>query len=420
MFIVDIIIKKKNKLELSKEEINFFVENINNIEKCQISALMMAICLNGLTDDEIVNLTIAMANSGDKLDLSPLTNCVDKHSTGGVGDKVSLIAGPIVASLGCTVCKMSGGALGYTGGTIDKLLSLDMKTSLTEDEFLKQANEINLCIMSQTKDIAPADKVMYAIRDITGTVESLGLIAASIMSKKIASGAKNLVIDVKIGSGAFMKDVNSGRELAMMMKRIGNLCGINTVCILSNMDVPLGYCVGNRLEVKETLDILSNKGNQNLLEVSTIVATNMVATTLNISIEDAKNKVLEVIENETALNKFKDFVEYQKGDISLSNKQALNKLEVYATSEGYIATIDALTIGNISCKLGAGKVKLDDVIDYDAGVVLNVGVNDYVKEGDLLATLYSNNTINITEEEFDRAIMYSDKEVNSKLIYDII
>lgn len=419
MNIIDIITKKKNSEILSKEEINYFVANINEIEKCQISALMMAICINKMTDNEIVDLTLAMADSGDKLDLSMFENCVDKHSTGGVGDKVSLVIAPIVASLGCNVCKMSGKGLGYTGGTIDKLESLGMNMQLLEEDFIKQVEDINICIMSQTKNIAPADKIMYAVRDITATVESTGLIAASIMSKKIASGAKNLIIDVKVGTGAFMKDIESAKELAKMMKRIGELTGMKVKCILTNMDTPLGCAIGNKLEVKEAYEILDNKGDSSLREICITVAANMISITKDIDYETAKNEVLEVLNKKIALEKFKKFVEYQGGTLDNLDNENVNKKEIFAQSTGYISKIDALSIGKLSCSLGAGKLKLDDKIDYDAGVVLNKSINEYVEQGDLLLTLYSKKEIK-TDINFKDIINISDSKVNVSLIHEII
>ncbi len=409
MKFIDIITNKKNKKELSKEEINFFITNLDIIPDYQISALLMAIVINGMTEEETINLTMAMAYSGDVISYDFKT--VDKHSTGGIGDKVTLVVAPIVASLGCKVAKMSGKGLGYTGGTIDKLESIKgFKTDLSEEDFIKQIENINLAIITQSKNISPADKKLYALRDVTATVESMPLIAASIMSKKIASGSKNLVLDVKVGKGAFMKNLKEARELATLMVKIGQGCGINTKAILSNMDIPLGKNIGNQLEVIEAIEVLEGKAG-NLTDVCIEVATHMVSLYQNISYDDSKKLVLETIKNKNALNKFYEFIKYQGGSLEFS--EAKYKKEIFATNSGYI-NYDALEIGNISVMLGAGRLKKEDIIDYKAGVVLNKEVNEKVLKGELIATLYSDNEISINNIN-----CISDKK-DYELIYEVI
>ena len=326
MRMYDIIEKKKNKLPLTKEEIEFFVNGyVNNlIPDYQVSSLLMAIVLNGMDDLEVTNLTLSMANSGDRLNLN--FNAVDKHSTGGVGDKTTLIITPIVASLDCKVAKMSGKGLGYTGGTIDKLESIPgFKVQLSDEEFINQINSINLSVISQTKNMAPADKKIYALRDVTATVESIPLIASSIMSKKIASGAKNLVLDIKVGSGAFMKNINDATKLGKTMVNIGKNASINTVAVLSNMNEPLGNNIGNNLEVLEAIEVLKGNGSKDLTDISIELASYMVSITKKITYEEAKTKVIEVLNNGQALNKFYELIKYQDGDISKLNHNLIKK-----------------------------------------------------------------------------------------------
>ena len=333
MRMYDIIEKKKNKLPLTKEEIEFFVNGYvsNEIPDYQISSLLMAIVLNGMDDIEVTNLTLAMANSGDKLKLD--FNAVDKHSTGGVGDKTTLIITPIVACLDCKVAKMSGKGLGYTGGTIDKLESIpNFKVQLSDEEFTKQINDINVSIISQTKNIAPADKKIYALRDVTATVESLPLIASSIMSKKIASGAKNLVLDIKVGSGAFMKDVTSATKLGQTMVNIGKNASINTVAILTNMNEPLGNSIGNNLEVLEAIEVLKGNGPKDLTDISIELASYMVSITKKITYEEAKTKVTK---NDRV------FLKTESTDITLPNFVGWSRKDIstYASLSGLNITI---------------------------------------------------------------------------------
>ena len=420
MRMYDIIEKKKNKLSLTKEEIDFFVKGYvaNEIPDYQISSLLMAIVLNGMDDIEVTNLTLAMANSGDKLKLD--FNAVDKHSTGGVGDKTTLIITPIVACLDCKVAKMSGKGLGYTGGTIDKLESIpNFKVQLSDEEFINQINDINVSIISQTKNIAPADKKIYALRDVTATVESIPLIASSIMSKKIASGAKNLVLDIKVGSGAFMKDVIDATKLGQTMVNIGKNASINTVAILTNMNEPLGNSIGNNLEVLEAIEVLKGNGPKDITDISIELASYMVSITKEINYEEAKTKVMEVLNNDQALNKFHELIKYQGGDISKLIHNSKYEYKVYAKECGYITKMDTAKLGKISSMLGAGRIKKDDLIDYNAGIVLNKKINDYINKNDLLATLYTNKELDLSNEYLS-SLEISDKLIENKLILGII
>ena len=363
MRMYDILDKKRNGLKLTKEEIDFVVNSYTNgeIPDYQMSALLMAICINGMEDEEITNLTMAMTNSGAKIDLSELSNTVDKHSTGGIGDKTTLIIAPIVACLGCNVAKMSGRGLGFTGGTIDKLESIPgFKIKLSKEEFINQVKNINISVIGQSENIAPADKKIYALRDVTSTVESIPLIASSIMSKKIASGAKNLVLDVKVGTGAFMKNVESAKELASTMVKIGKNCGINTVAVLTNMDIPLGNKIGNLLEVKEAIEVLNNKGPEDLKEVCIYLAATMNSITNNISYDESLKQVIEVLENGKAYDKFKEFVEYQGGNLDSLVNTSKYKYNILSNKNGYITNMDSANIGKISVSLGAGRVNLED------------------------------------------------------------
>ena len=420
MTMYDIIEKKKNKNTLTKEEISFFVNGYvnNEIPDYQVASLLMAIVLNGMNDEEVTNLTLAMADSGDKMQYD--FKAVDKHSTGGVGDKTTLIVAPIVASLDCKVAKMSGKGLGFTGGTIDKLESIPrFKVQLTDEEFVNQVNEINLALISQTKNLAPADKKIYALRDVTATVDSIPLIASSIMSKKIASGASNLVLDVKVGTGAFMKNIEEAISLATTMVNIGKNAGINTIAILTNMDQPLGNNIGNALEVKEVIDVLNGNGPQDLKEISIELATYMVSLYKDISYDLAKQKVIEVLENKKALNKFYQFVSKQGGNINELKINPKYEYKIYSKKQGYIVKMNTEKIGKISSLLGAGRITKDDVIDYEAGIVLNKKINDYVKINDLLATFYTNKEIDLTNDYLN-TIEISNQPIENNLILGVI
>ena len=421
MNIIEIINKKRLKQELSDEEIKYVIDNFLNgeIKDYQMSSLLMAILLNDMTNNEIYSLTKYMADSGDKLDLSPLgTNVVDKHSTGGVGDKTTLIISPIVASCGVKVAKMSGKGLGHTGGTIDKLESIPgFIVNLTEEEFLNQVNTINVAITSQTENIALADKKIYALRDVTGTVESIPLIASSIMSKKIALGAKKLVLDVKVGSGALIKNLKDAKRLSRLMIDIGKYNNIEVVCILTNMDIPLGNNIGNSLEVEEAIDILKNGKLGNLRDLCIELSSYMVSLGLNISYESAKEKVLEKLTNGEAYNKFLELIKTQHGNIDKLPKQK-NKYEIKSMTEGYLTDIDAYKLGLLSMSLGAGRKNKEDQIDYSAGIIVNKNIDDYINKEDIIMTLYTNKQVT----EIDNSIFkISDKKItNSKLIYEII
>lgn len=425
MKMYDILDKKRNNLSLTKQEIEFVVNGYTNgeIPDYQMSALLMAICINGMNEEEITNLTISMTNSGSKIDLSELSNTVDKHSTGGIGDKTTLIIAPIVACLGCNVAKMSGRGLGFTGGTIDKLESIPgFKTKLSREEFINQVKNIHVSVIGQSENIAPADKKIYALRDVTSTVESIPLIASSIMSKKIASGAKNLVLDVKVGSGAFMKDVESAKCLASTMVKIGKNCGINTVAVLTNMDIPLGNKIGNLLEVEEAIEILNNKGPEDLKAVCICLASTMNSITNGISYEESFNQVKEVLESGKAYNKFKEFVEAQGGSLDNLVNNPKYSYEIKSIKEGYITNINSENIGKISVSLGAGRLNLNDEIDYTAGVVMNKKINDYVNIGESIATLYTSREIdfNSLEKEYLNSIQFSNDKKEVVLIIDTI
>ena len=424
MRIYDIIRKKRDKEELSKEEIEFFVDRYSKgeIPDYQASALLMAIYLNKMNKQETAYLTEAMMNSGEVIDLSKINGIkVDKHSTGGVGDKTTLIVTPIVASLGDKVAKMSGRGLGFTGGTVDKLESIKgYNISLTKDEFINQVRDINIALIGQSSSIALADKKIYALRDVTATVSSIPLIASSIMSKKIASGAKNLVLDVKVGKGAFMKDIESAKKLATQMVKIGMSFNINTVALLTNMDIPLGNNIGNILEVKEAIDVLNNKGPSDLREVSIYIATLMHSITNNISFNESYKMVINSINNGKAYAKFKELVSRQGGVLEFDNPTY--EYKIYSKKEGYINSMDTERIGKISVSLGAGRLTKEDQIDYTAGIVINKKINDYVKVGDLIATFYSSKISDFKdlENEYLDCLNYSNEKIDTKLIYGIV
>ena len=400
MNILSIIDKKRNGLELSYEELEFAFNEFlkDNVKNYQMSALLMAICINGMSDQEVFDLTDIFIKSGTTLDLSGVEGVkVDKHSTGGVGDKTSLIVAPIVASLGIKVPKMSGRGLGITGGTIDKLESIPgFYVDLTQDEFLKELNDVGMVICSQTEKLVPLDKAVYALRDVTSTVSSIPLIAVSIMSKKIASGADKILIDVKVGSGALIDNEHDAKLLKDLMIRIGDKYNKEVRCVISDMNTPLGMCVGNALEVAEAELILEGAVKNNLYDLSVEIASNMVSMGKGISIIEAREEVEEAIRNESALDKFMQFIEYQHGrlgDMEISEKT----IEVVAEKAGTITKIDAYKVGEVSCKLGAGKIDLDDKIDTSVGVRLEKQVGDKVEVGDVLCTLF----VNRVQKAFD-------------------
>ena len=422
MNIIDLINKKRLGLILSDKEIKYIIEEYMNekIKDYQMSSLLMAITIKGMTDNEIYSLTKYMLNSGEKLDLSTLGNVVDKHSTGGVGDKTTLIIAPIVASCGVNVAKMSGRGLGHTGGTIDKLESIpNFKVNLSKEDFFNQVKKIGLAIVSQTNNLVPADKKIYALRDVTGTVESIALIASSIMSKKIASGAKKIVIDVKVGTGALIKNLEDATKLAQLMIKIGKQNNIEVTCLLTNMNTPLGNNIGNSLEIQEVIDILHNHKQNNLTNLCIELATHMVSLGLNISYDKSKEKVLENINNDKAYNKFLEFIKAQKGDIE-KLPIATKKYEIKSPKEGYLNSINALELGKLSMELGAGREKIDDTIDYGAGVIIQKEIGDYIKRGDILMTLYTNKNLKASIMNTPIFSINKTKKEQEPLLYKII
>ena len=422
MNIIDLINKKRLGLILSDKEIKYIIEEFmnGNIKDYQMSSLLMAIVIRGMTDNEIFSLTKYMLNSGEKLDLSSLGTVVDKHSTGGVGDKTTMIIAPLVASCGVNVAKMSGRGLGHTGGTIDKLESIPgFRVDLTEEEFFKQVNDIGLAIVSQTNNLVPADKKIYALRDVTGTVESVALIASSIMSKKIASGANKLVIDVKVGKGALIKNIEDATKLANLMIKIGKKNNIEVVCLLTNMDIPLGNNIGNALEVMEVIDILHNNKQGNLTDLCIELASYMVSLGLNISYEESHNMVITNLNNGSAYNKFLEFIKYQKGNID-NLGTCKNKYEIKSPKAGYLNNIDALELGKLSMHLGAGRESLTDKIDYQAGIIVNKNIGDYINKGDILMTLYTNKNLKASIMNTPIFEIDKNKKDNGKLIYKVM
>ena len=433
MNIIDIIDKKKRGLELSKEEISYFVNEYTkgNIKDYQAAALIMAIFINKMTDEETSNLTLAMAYSGETLDLSDIDGIkVDKHSTGGVGDKVSLIIAPIVASLGIPVAKMSGRGLGFTGGTIDKLESIEgFETSMSIDEFKNKIKKYRMVVAGQTEALAPADKKIYALRDVTATVDNISLIASSIMSKKIASGADAIVLDIKVGSGAFMKTIEDAEKLANTMVNIGKKLNRETVCVLSSMSEPLGKGIGNIIEVKEAIDVLKGEGPSDLIEVCLTIASLMIYLGKKASsIEEGRKLALENIKNGKAYDKFKEWIGSQGGDVSIidniKNYRNSSNVDVFvADEEGYIECMDAQEIGKVAMMLGAGRETKESIIDPAVGLILEKKVSDYVKVGDVICTIYHNgykNIKNIQEKLRENIKISKQNQTKNELIYKII
>lgn len=432
MRIYDIIAKKRDGFELSKDEIEFFVKGYTcgEIEDYQASALLMAIYLCGMTDDETAALTSAMAHSGDMLDLSSVGGTtVDKHSTGGVGDKTTLIVAPVVASLGAKVAKMSGRGLGHTGGTVDKLESIEgFKTELSSEDFINQVKDIGICVIGQSKNLAPADKKIYALRDATATVGSIPLIASSIMSKKLAAGAECIVLDVKTGSGAFMKTVASAEELSRKMVDIGKKCGRKVAALITDMNTPLGKNIGNALEVKEAVDVLNGNGPEDLKEVSVALASNIISLAKDISLEEAEREVRLSISNGSALLKLCEMVKLQGGKVSevidaSLLPQAKFKHEVLSPSNGFISFTDAEKIGSSSVLLGAGRAKKGDSVDPAAGIILHKKTGDKVQKGDVIAELFANDESLFEESEklFISAYEFSKTEPKkTPLIYETV
>lgn len=400
MRMYDLIVKKRGGEALTKEEIDFFIEGYTKgeIPDYQVAALMMAVYFQGMNMEETLNLTMAMANSGDMLDLSAIHGKkADKHSTGGVGDKTSLVLGPMVAAAGAPVAKMSGRGLGHTGGTIDKLESFPgFSTALTEEQFIRNVNTIHMAIMGQTADLAPADKKLYALRDVTATVDNLSLISSSIMSKKLAAGADVIVLDVKTGSGAFMKKEEDSFALAKAMVEIGNGAGRLTTAVVSDMDQPLGFAVGNALEVKEAIDTLKGKGPADLLELCLELGSHMLAGTGHAPDRETARKILEKTVSEgSALKKLAEFVEAQGGDSRAVYDTSLLPgaefvEEIPSPADGFVSHIEADEVGVASLLLGGGRETKESVIDLGVGLVLKKKVGDPVKAGEPLAVIYAN------------------------------
>jgi len=384
----EIIIKKENKKILIKEELDYFFNGYlnNEITDSYMTRLLKAIMKNNLSMNEIYDLTDIFIKSGDTLNID-LDNVVDKHSTGGIGDKTTLIIAPVVSCLGIHMPKLSGRGLGYTGGTIDKLESIGINTGLSDEEFINNVRSIGFSINGQTKNLCPMDKKVYALRDVTNTTENIGLIGASIMSKKIASGAKNIVIDLKVGKGALIKNKKDAKTLAKVMINIGKKYNRKVICVLTDMNNPLGYNIGNKIEVQEAVDVLQNKVRNNLYDLCVFLSSVIVEVGLNINFNEAKEKVIKVIGDKSAYNKFLEFVKLQNG--SLDNLYKLSDgYKIYSKKTGYIKGIDAKSLGILSMNLGAGRKSKENKINFDAGIILNKHVGDYIKEGELLCTLY--------------------------------
>ncbi len=433
MRMYDLIMKKRKGEELTKEEINFFVDGFTKgeIPDYQASAMLMAIFFNKMNKRETADLTNAMVESGDKIDLSNINGIkVDKHSTGGVGDKTSICLTPLVASLGIPVAKMSGRGLGHTGGTIDKLETFEgFSVELTEEKFMENVNKINIAIMGQSGNLVPADKKLYALRDVTATVDNMSLIASSIMSKKLASGADAIVLDVKVGDGAFMKTPETAKELAQEMVDIGKHLGRETIGVISDMDQPLGYAIGNSLEVIEAIELLKGNGPKDLLELTLTIGSNMLLCAKKAeSIEEARKMLMENIENGKGLEKLKDFVKAQGGDISPIDDyskfpQAKYVEKVISPVDGYITKIHAEAFGLIAMELGAGRATKESEIDLAVGIVLNKKRGEKVNKGDVLAYIHSN-----SEEKIEKArksileniVIEDNYDLNIPLIYDIV
>lgn len=400
MRMVDLINKKKQKQELTKEEIHYLINGYvkGEIPDYQVSALLMAICYEGLNDNELYYLTKEMLESGDEVDLSEINGlCVDKHSTGGVGDKTSLVIAPICASFGLKLAKMSGRGLGHTGGTLDKLESIPgLSISIPLDDFIKQVNEIGLAIIGQTANVAPADKKLYALRDVTGTVDSIGLISSSIMSKKLASGAKIIILDVKVGDGAFMKTIDEARNLAKKMVNIGKKFGRKVVAMITDMDQPLGNAVGNSIEVIEAIETLKGNGPKDFTELCyNICAEMLVDSNVYKTKEEALKQIEKKVASGEALDKLKQMINYQYGDVNVINDYSIfgnakEAIDVIAEESGYVKTIDTLEIGVSAMLLGAGREKITDVIDPVVGIKAYAKKGDYINIGDVIGTVYTN------------------------------
>ena len=434
MRMVDLIIKKRQGGALSREEIAFWIDGYvkGNIPDYQVSAMTMAILFKGMNEEEVTNLTDLMEHSGDTLDLSNLKGVkVDKHSTGGVGDKTSLVLGPMVAACGATLAKLSGRGLGHTGGTLDKLESIPgLRIALSEKEFEEQVNRICIAIAGQTQSLVPADKKMYALRDVTGTVESIPLIAASVMSKKLAAGTDAILLDVTLGNGAFMKDINQARELAKLMVKIGNGLNRDTRAVLSDMNEPLGLAVGNALEVKEAIAALHGEGPEDLMELcytsgSIMLNQAKIAPSLN----EGRKMLEKVVQDGSAFNKLVEMVKAQGGNVEYilhPEKFELAKkiMPILSKEDGYVKEINALEIGLSSMRLGGGRETLEDKIDMSAGIMLVKKVGDLVKKGEPLCYLHTNKGIDIinqvTKDVENAYVLTKDYVIKPNVILEVI
>lgn len=431
MRIYDIIAKKRDGYELSDNEIAFFVQELTrgNIRDYQATALLMAIYIRGMSDQEMITLTKEMAISGDTLDLSELGTTADKHSTGGVGDKTTLIVTPIVASLGINIAKMSGRGLGHTGGTVDKLESIEgFRVNLTPYEFISQVKNVGIAVVGQSGELAPADKIIYSLRDSTATVGSIPLIASSIMSKKLAAGSETIVLDVKYGSGAFMKTIEDAENLSRKMVDIGKAASRKMAAVISDMDTPLGRNIGNVLEVKEAIEVLRGGGPEDLREVCLTLAANMISLSQEIDINKASEKAKDLLESGKAYNKFREFISAQGGNLSqIDNTDTLPKAEfvydILSPENGFLVKMQAETIGSASVILGAGREKKDDIIDYSAGIILHKKTGDKVQKGEKIAELHTNDESRISSAEklFLSALTFGEKAPEKHaLIYKTI
>ena len=411
MNIQEIIAKKRDGKKLEKEEIRYFIKEYvaGNITDYQAAALVMAIYINGMDNEETTNLTLEMAHSGDVLDLSSIGTVVDKHNTGGVGDKITLVIMPIIASLGIPVAKMSGRGLGFTGGTIDKLESIPGYNTAEEvEDFIEDVKKVGISIIGQTGNLAPADKKLYALRDVIACVGNKPLIASSIMSKKIAAGANKIVLDVTVGSGAFMKTKEDAKELSCIMKNIGELANKETVCVLTNMEEPVGHAVGNSLEIKEVIECLKGNMPEDIEEIILTIGSYIIKLAgRGENLEENRKMLLENIHNGKALSKFKELIENQGGDVSYIEdiekfEKAKYIIPVVADTDGYVTALDAEKVGVTSVYLGAGRVKKEDDIDKAVGIIVNKKISDKVAKGDILAYIHAN-----------------DEEIGNKAVKDV-
>ena len=426
MNIVDIIMKKRDKQELNEQEIKFFINEYckNNIKDYQASSLLMAIYLNGLNDQETYYLTKAIIESGEMLDLSQIKGItVDKHSTGGVGDKTSLILVPLLASFDVKVLKMSGKGLGHTGGTIDKLHSIpNFKTELKKKDFIKQVNDINCCLISQSEEVALADKKLYALRDVTATVSNISLIASSIMSKKIALNTDIICLDVKVGNGAFFKTLKEAIKASKLMIKIGTMFNKKVSAVISSMDQPLGNAIGNALEVNEAIETLQGKGPSDLEETCIELAYQILKQTNKFDNSVLKQSIKENLHNGKAYNKFLQLVEAQNGKLPIPTNKKIIKTQIYSNNNGYIYEIDTYALGKLLVELGGGRKYKEQEINYDVGIMIKVKINDLVKENDLLFEVYSSSPL--TEDlknQIANTLKYNNKKrKNLKNVYKII